>query len=166
MVPVPHWPRRVAPVWRWFCSNSRCFNSLSGLAGGAPHPQERAQNVRTFQWNPHRQLRFQKICLGGILFFGAGHVIWLLEGPPSKGGALPVSVILAVLPPFPKAPPLLAGALLAQITWPAPKKREPLDPLQTDFLRSLLSMGIRSQRFRSLCGFWCESPFKLRGHHL
>ena len=37
---------------------------------------------------------------------------------------------------FPKAPPFARWGLGAELTWPAPKKTIPLDPLQTDFLES------------------------------
>ena len=49
----------------------------------------------------------------GTLFFGAGHVIRVREGPPLKGGALllsVLSVILAVSSISPTHPPCSRGA--------------------------------------------------------
>ena len=43
---------------------------------------------------------------------------------------------------FPKAPPFARWGLGAELTWPAPKKTIPLDPLQTDFLESQRIRGI------------------------
>ena len=43
---------------------------------------------------------------------------------------------------FPKAPPFARWGLGAELTWPAPKKRIPLGPLQTDFLESQRITGI------------------------
>ena len=65
--------------------------------------------VPTFTWIPDRGQRFRKICLGGILFSGAGHVVSSDRHERARQVPWAFSRIRAVSRVSRRHPPFLAG---------------------------------------------------------
>ena len=91
---------------------------------------------RLFRRRPCGDLRSPRACKAGA---------WRILGDSGRFAS------------FPKAPPLSSWGLGAELTWPAPKKRIPPDPLQTDFLESQPSKGVCVSKARNGAG--CPRPF-------